>query len=199
MPSFSNINRGIVMQMPQIRMQSQMAQIQINQTDATLQIRQPQAELSIQQPPAEVSINKTPARLQIDQTKAWEDMNLMHIFKLNEKFADEGKSAALDGIARRMQQARQLMEIENGGNPLSQQARVNSQDGIKRPAIEFIPSSFAVQTTYEPAQLEINVERNQPIIEANPQQPEFNYEPGSVKTSLKQRQDLEIRFINLFI
>lgn len=187
------------MQMPQIRMQSQMAQIQINQTDAALQIRQPQAELSIQQPPAEVSIRKTPARLQIDQTKAWEDMDLMHIFKLNEKFANEGRSAALNGIARRMQQARQLMEIENGGDPLSQQARVNSQEEMKRLGIEFVPSSFAVETTYEPSQLEINVKRNKPIIEANPQQPEFKYEPGSVETSLKQRQNLEIRFINLFI
>jgi len=187
------------MQFPQIRIHSQPAQIQIEQTDAKLQIRQPNAELSIQQPPAEVSIRTTPSKLQIDQTKAWEDMNLMHIFKRNKEFAEEGKKRVLEGVARRARQGRELMEIENGGNPIVSQAKDNSQDKMKNLGITFIPSPFAVQTTYEPAKVEIEAKRNEPIIEVKTHQPVMEYSPGNVETFLKQQPELEIEFINLYV
>jgi len=187
------------MKLPQIRIQSQMAQIQIQKTDAQQQISQPRAELKIQQPKAEVSIRTTPGKLNIDQTQAWEDMNLMHISKRIEKYADDGKAAVLQGIARRAQQGDELMRIENGGNPLISQAIQNGHDQQKSLGIKFIPSHFSVKTSYQPAEVNIDVQINRPIIEATPRKPQFEYQPGKVETSLKQRQDLEIRFTNLFV
>ncbi|WP_337020274.1 DUF6470 family protein [Oceanobacillus massiliensis] len=185
------------MKLPQIRMQSQLAQIQIETTAAKQQISQPQAELNIQQPKAEVSIRTTPGKLQIDQSKAWEDMNLMHISKRIEKFAQEGKSALLQGIARRARQGNELMQIENGGNPLINQAIQNGHDSKKALGIKFIPSHFSVRTSYQPAEVKIDVNTNKPIIDAAVRKPQFSYQPGKVETSLKQRQDLEISFTNL--
>lgn len=188
-----------LMQVPQIRIQSKMAQIHIETTDARIQITQPQAELHIQQPKAQVSIRTTPGKLEIDQTQAWEDMNLMHISKRNKKFAQEGKNALMQGVARRAQEGDQLMKIEHGGNPIVSQAMQNSQDTMKSLGIQFIPSSFSVKTNYQPAEVHIGVQTNQPIIEARAKKPEISYEPGTVDTSLKQRQSLEISFTNLFV
>ncbi|MBR3117977.1 DUF6470 family protein [Oceanobacillus profundus] len=187
------------MQIPQIRMQSQQAQIEIQNTDAKLEISQPQAELNIQQPQAELSIRTTPGKLRIDQTQAWADLNLMHITERNERFAREGKNSLMHGIARRARQGDELMKIENGGDPLINQAIQNSSDPMKSLGIKFIPSHFSVKTSYQPAEVHIDVQTKKPIINATPRSPEFTYEAGNVTTSLKQRQYLKISFTNLYV
>ncbi|RLL46657.1 hypothetical protein D8M04_05475 [Oceanobacillus piezotolerans] len=187
------------MEIPQIRMKTQYAQIQIQQTPGKQEISQPKAELTIKQPSADISIRTTPGKLDIDQTKAWEDMNLMHIFKRNKQFAQEGKQALMEGIARRVRQGNEWMRIENGGNPLASQAAQNAYDSMKSLGIKFIPSHFAVETNYQPANVDIQVQVNKPIIDANPQKVQHHYQPGRVETSLKQHADLEIDFVNITI
>lgn len=185
------------MQLPQIRMQSQMAQIQIHTTPPRQEIRQPEADISIRQPRADVSMDTKPAKLTIDQTQAWEDMGLMHIFKRIEKYAKDGHQGVMEGIARRAKQGDELMKIENDGNPLVSQAITNAYDQPKQPGIAFIPSQFAVETNYEPSDVEINVNVNKPIIDNDPQKPIHTYTPGDVTTRMKQYQDLQIDFVHL--
>src|SRR5690625_5812968 len=100
------------MQLPQIRLESQFASIGMRQSSGNQEIRQPKAEMSIQQPRANLSIETTKPKLTIDQTKAWEDMNLMSTARRIEVTAQEGSHALLEGMERRAQQGRQLMEIE---------------------------------------------------------------------------------------
>lgn len=183
------------MQVPQIRIQSQTAQIQITQTKGKQEIRQPEAELSIQQPPAQVSINTTPSKLEIDQTKAWEDMNLMHIIRRNDQFAQEGMKGLLEGMGRRAEQGTALMKIENGSNPIANQAITNGHIQMKSLGITFIPSHFSVKTSYQPAEVNIDVQTNQPVIDATIRKVEHQYERGSVDISMKQYQQLEIDFV----
>jgi Family of unknown function (DUF6470) len=180
------------MKMPQLRMQSQMAQIEIQQTPGNQVIRQPKADISIQQPKPEIRMRTTPSRLTIDQTKAFEDMNLMNILKRNEKFAQEGKQAVLDGIARRAQQGTELMKIEHKGKPAITQAVQNAFPPMKRLGITFIPSPFSVKTSYQPSQLQIDVQTHRPITNARPKQVEHDYEKGEVNIRMKQYQHLTI-------
>ena len=114
------------MELPQIRMQSQMAKISLSTQASRQEIRQPKADLSIQQPHAEISMRTTPSKLTIDQTGAWEDMNLRSVFRLTEKFAQDGKQAVAEGTGRRASQGTELMKIENKGNPLVSQAFQNA-------------------------------------------------------------------------
>ncbi|AXI10017.1 hypothetical protein CUC15_14250 [Oceanobacillus zhaokaii] len=185
------------MQLPQIRMQSQLAQIQIHTTSAKQQIKQPKADLIIHQPQAQLSIKTTPGKLDIDQSKAWEDMDLMSILKRNDRHAQEGMRAVAQGTARKASEGTELMKIENGGTPLISQAVRNGHDQMKSLGIKFIPSAFAVKFNYQPAKVHIDAETNQPTIQAIPNRPIINYQPGSVETSLKQREDLQISFTNL--
>lgn len=182
------------MQMPQIRMESQFAKIQINQTDAKLHLKQELPQMQIQQPHAEVSIRTTPSKLSIDQTKAFEDMNLMSILKRNDQFAAEGLRAVQQGIARTAREGRELMKIENGGNPIVAQAKRMNLPPMKELGIKFIPSHFSVKIDYQPAEVHIDVTPRKPIIQAQTSPPEFTYEAGRVETSLLQRNYLDITF-----
>lgn len=186
------------MELPQIRMQSQQARIAIDTQPARQEMIQPKADLSIQQPRAEMTMQTTPAKLTIDQTQAWEDMNLRSVERLNEKIAQDGKQAALEGIGRRAAEGTELMKIENKGNPLISQAVQNAHEPMKALGIKFIPSAFAVKIHYQPSEVQIDVKPNKPIIEARVNKPEVNYIPGDVTVSMANYQDLQIDFVNLF-
>ncbi|WP_068673078.1 DUF6470 family protein [Oceanobacillus sp. Castelsardo] len=187
------------MQFPQIRLQSQHAQIQLSIKDATLEMQQPKADLSIQQPPAELSIRTTPGKLNIDQSQAWAEMNLKTIPQLVQDFAAEGRSKSLEGIGRRASEGAELMQIENGGDPLVSQAVNHAFEPMKRLGITFIPSPFSVKMNYQPAEVQVDVKVNKPIIESSINKPVIHYEKGSVETSLKLKEDLQIDFVNITV
>jgi|SRR5699024_798182 len=180
------------MNFPQIQMQSQMGKIEISQTRGKQEITQPNAELKIEQPASEMKIQTTQSKLTIDQTKAWEDMNLMSVLRSSEKFAEEGKAGLQEGIARRAGQGRQMMEIEHQGQVFVNQAISNSERPSKNLNIAFIPSPFAVKVDYIPSQVHIDVQRNEPIIDATPHYPEHDYVPGKVSINMAQYPHLDI-------
>lgn len=185
------------MQLPQIRTQSTFAQIQLDTQPAKQSIEQPKAELDIQQPKAELNIQTTPSKLMIDQTKAWEDMDLKHIFRRIEEFAQNGRNDWLEGMARRRQDGDELMRIENKGNPLVQQAQRNSEKPPMQFNIGWIPSHFSVKIDYQPSKVNIDWKVNKVENNTRVNKPIIDYQPGTVTTSLKQRESLNIDFANL--
>lgn len=186
------------MKLPQIRLESQFASIGMRQPSGNQEIQQPKAEMTIQQPRANLSIETTKSKLTIDQTKAWEDMNLMSTARRIEVTAQEGRSALLEGMQRRAQQGSELMEIENGGNPIKQQAIINGHDQMKSIGFKYIPSQFSVNFHYQPAEVHIDTQANQPIIDVQVRQPEHHYERGHVEIFMERYQQLDISYVNLF-
>ena len=159
------------MQLPQIRLQSTFAQTEINTYKSNLEIEQPKAELSIQQPAAELDIRRTPSRLTIDQTKAKEDLDLKHISRRIEEAAQQGYQDWLSGLARVSQDGDELMMIENGGHPIAEQAKRNSESPMFDFNIGWIPTAGGVQTNYEAGKVELNWKVNRPIIESRINKP----------------------------
>jgi hypothetical protein len=185
------------MNIPQIRLESRFAKLGLETVNASLEIQQPKADLSIQQPKAELSIQTTPGKLTIDQTKAREDVDLKHISKRIAEAADQGHRDVLSGIARRIQQGDEQMRIENGGKPLTAQAKKNSEREIKQFNIGFIPSHFSVKLDYQPSEVKIDVQRNAPIIESKINKPIMDYKAGEVKVELAERNQLKIDFVSI--
>jgi Family of unknown function (DUF6470) len=185
------------MQLPQIRLESTFAKIAIDTTPPMLEIEQSPVELDLQQPPAEIKIETTPFKLTIDQTKAWEDMDLKHIFRRIEEFAQQGYEDWLEGIARVSRQGDELMRIEDGGNPIAEQAKENSEDPMYELNVGWVPSHFSVKTNFEPAKVHIDVKVNKPIINTKINKPIISYTPGKVTIELAQRNSLKIDFVNL--
>lgn len=185
------------MKLPQIRIQSQPALISHETIHAKQTIQQPKAELDLQQPPAEMTIHRTPSKLTIDQTAAREAVDLKSIRKRIEEFADNGRQELLEGIARRAQQGDELMKIENGGNPLASQAKQNSEKPEKQFNIGFIPPMFSVKLNYEPTKLDIDWQVNKVINNTKTNKPILDYEAGKVEIGLRQKESLDISFVNV--
>lgn len=188
----------LYVQIPQIRMQSQYAQISISQNHGKQYIQQPKADLTIEQPKAKMNIETVRGKLTIDQTQAWEDMNLMSMSRRIETIAQDGKNSVLEGMARRSQQGKELMKIENKNEPIREQAIMNSYDQEKSLGIHFIPSPLSVKFNFEPGHVHIQVEAQKPIIHATPKNTEYSYERGDVDIRMEQYETLDIDFENLF-
>jgi hypothetical protein len=185
------------MNLPQIRLESTFAKIAIESTPPVQEIEQPPAELDLQQPPVEMKIETTPSKLTIDQTKAWEDMDLKHIFRRIEEFAQQGVEDWLEGMARLSRQGDELMRIEDGGNPLVEQAKENSEDPMYEFNVGWVPSYFSVKANFEPSKVHIDVKVHKPINNTKINKPMINYTPGKVTVDLAQRNSLKIEFVNL--
>ncbi|MET3697652.1 hypothetical protein SAMN05877753_106250 [Bacillus oleivorans] len=185
------------MQLPQIRIESQPVIVNIHTNDAIQEIEQPQADVQIRQPQAELNIETRKGKLTIDQTQAWEDMKLYSPLRSIEIFAQEGKQAWLEGIARRAQEGNQLMKIENGGNAIANIAYQKVKPETLNYNIGWIPSHFSVKINYEPGDVEIQAQPREPVINITPQKPIISYKPGSVTYQLEQYPDVKIDFVNL--
>ena len=185
------------MQIPQIRMQSSRAQIEISTTSPQQTIGQPQAQMNLQQPKAELSIRTIPGQLTIDQTRAWESMDIKHIFRRIEENAQKGINNALSGTGRRASEGDELMRIEYGGSPIASQATRNSQLLNYDYNIGFVPPPFSVKINYQPGNLTIQAYPKQVINNTVAQKPIIDYKEGQVSTRMKQHAGLNIDFINL--
>ncbi|WP_100401657.1 DUF6470 family protein [Bacillus sp. FJAT-42315] len=185
------------MRLPQIRTNSQFAQTELTIQKPVQSIEQPRAQLDIEQPKAELTMKTTPAQLSIDQTAAWEAMDLKHIFRRIEEFAQKGHQDFLEGIARRAQDGDQLMKIEHGGNALGAIAKSNGERQPKQLQLGWSPPHFSVKNNHQPRMLEINWEPKKVINNTKAQKPIVDYQPGEVTTDVKPRESLNIDFVNL--
>lgn len=184
------------MNVPQIRMESQFAKIGIEQVKPVQELEQPPADLSIQQPKADLEIEQIPAKLTIDQSQAWEDMDLKSVLTRSREYAEQGYQDWFEGVGRVAQQGDELMRIENGGDPIVEQAIVNSENPPYEFNVGWIPSPFSVKIHFEPGGVNIRAKANKPMIEATPNKPIHNYIPGKVNVYVAQYNHLSIQFVN---
>lgn len=182
------------MNIPQIRIYSTPAQIEISTKQGNLSIEQPLGDLQIEQPKAEVHINRIPGKLTIDQTQARADVDLKSVKLRIEEAAQFGKQDVLSGIARRIQEGTEMMEIENGFYAFSSISKWNSEGPKKEFNIGYIPKAGSVKIEYDPGKVEINTTENKPKISYTVNKPNFSYDPSEVNVKLKQHGSLNIDF-----
>jgi len=185
------------MKLPQIRLESQWARISLSSTPPQQTIEQPQAELDIQSSKIEMEIHRKPSKLTIDQTKAWEDMDLKHVFRRIEEYADNGYQDWLNGLARIAEQGNELMKIEDGGNPIATQAKTNSESPMKEFNVGWVPSHFSVKIDYDPGKVDIEWKTQPAINNSKPKKPIVEYTPGSVNIEMEQKANIKVDFENL--
>ncbi len=186
------------MRLPQIRMESQFFKIGLRSTPSTMTFKQPKAIQTIEQKPAEIEIRTKHGRMHIDQSQAFAEANLKSVYQLIKEYAQRGKQKGLEGVARRAREGRELMSIENKGNPLIRQAVEKSHPPPKQLGITWIPSYGSVKFHYEPAQVDINITPHKPLIDTTPQKPVIQYNPGNVEVYVAQKNNLRIWFEHLF-
>lgn len=177
---------------PQIKIQTTKAELGLTIRQPKQQIQQPQADMQIQQPAAELSIHSTVGQLYIDSSQARRDIGMVSSIEMTRNYAEKGKQAALAGVARRAREGEQLMSIENGGNAIYSIIDAKTGPQNKKMGIKFIPSGDSVKTTYTPATVDIQVQKNEPKINVQINNPIHNYTPGNVIIDLIQKSSIQI-------
>ncbi|WP_028783766.1 DUF6470 family protein [Thalassobacillus devorans] len=184
------------MNFPQIRLSSQRATLKIETQPASQSLEQPKARQSIQQPKADVTIRQRPGKLTIDQTNARHNLGLKSSQERTRETAVHVRKALLEGIARASVEGDELMQIEQGGSPIADQAARNAvwnfyyQPG-GMPAYDLVGLKYHVQRP------DIHVTPNAPVIETVPQNLRHDYKPGEVNISMSKYASLDLDFVNL--
>src|SRR5699024_193458 len=109
-----------------------------------------------------------------------------------EDFARDGKEAVKSGIIRRGKQGAALMDIHIPGNTISEQAVENGQRSLKNLSVTYIPSPFSVKISYAPAKVDLDVQLNQPVIEAAINPPEIHAQRGKVDVRMDKHATLHM-------
>lgn len=184
------------MNIPTIQISQTPARIQTSSTPGRLQVEQSPATLQLNQPRPEIRIDVQKGQLSIDQTAAWNAMNVKHIFTRISETANKGQQKALEGTARRAREGRELAAIENGGNPIVQQAKRNTERNIDT-QIGWLPGPQSVRFSYQPAKVNVDMQAT-PMIRnnshANPTR--VTYTPGDVSTQLVQKPSIAFQAVN---
>lgn len=180
------------MKIPQLQIQTTRGFLGLDIAKPTQEIQQPKATLTQQQPAAILEISTTNPQLSLDTNEVRADIDLKSIFKRNEEYARLGKQGALEGIARRAQEGQQLMQIENGGNPI---VEISKQTATPPPAplgIRFVGDRTKIQMSIQPGTTDIQWTPQKPINDVQINNPIHNYTPGKVTGTMKQWPSMQI-------
>nr|WP_106783724.1 DUF6470 family protein [Lysinibacillus timonensis] len=183
------------MNVPKLQIHTINAKLNLSIQQPKQYIEQPPAELEIKQPPAEITINVEEGQLFIDASQARSDYGFATIRELEKRVAQKGYQDLLDGIARRAREGFQLMNIGKNSNALQSIAKSKTSPNSKPLGITFIPSANSVKIEYQPADVQINVQTKEPIINSKINKPIHNYTPGKVDIEMLQYPSVSIDWL----
>ncbi|WP_391120320.1 DUF6470 family protein [Psychrobacillus sp. L3] len=179
-------------------------QLQIHTTDAKLGlniekpnqiIRQPKATQHIEQPAAIMDIKTTRGFMRIDSSQARRDVGMIGPLESSAKYAQAGRQKVMQGIARRVSEGNQMMDIAHNKKAIPAIAKKNTFPVPAKIGIDFIPSVGSVKLDYTPAKLDINVQTQKAKISAQVNKPVHEYTPGKVSGFMLQNPSIEIDVI----
>lgn len=196
MPNDLFVEGGRRMRLPQIQIRTTDIQMDTIVQKPVQRIEQPQADQTISQPHAKLEINTTRGQLKIDSSQARRDVGIYPTGEMIERYAQEGKQAAMQGVARRVREGNQIMRGAGKGQSreiIQQIAKQNT--GPKRPGpynIKFVPSVGSVKINYTPGKTDIRITPGNLQINVKVNKPIHNYTPGKVTGVMLQRPRVDI-------
>jgi len=183
------------MNIPKLQLQTTKAQIGLTTQKPTQEIEQPKANLDLQQPKAKMAMETTKSELSIDSVEARESLDLRSSRSRTAEVAQYSKQQLMEGLARRAQEGDELMKIENGGSPISEQAKRRWKQPYSSINIQFLPQAGSIKVNFEPGTVDIKIQPQKVINNTTINKPIHNYTPGKVKVDLIQAPSLQIDWI----
>ncbi|WP_397537244.1 DUF6470 family protein [Rummeliibacillus pycnus] len=181
------------MRIDQIQIHTTNAKLALNISKPVQQIEQPRAQQSIEQPAATLEMHSTPSKLLIDSSQAYRDLGLLTAKEAVEYSAQKGKEDVMEGIARRVSEGDQMMDISiSSENAIQNIAESTALSPPPQMAITWKPSVGAVKINYEAGSLDINIQQNKPKIDVQVGKVVHDYTPGRVEGVMEQYPSVEI-------
>lgn len=176
----------------QIQIHQQSALIGIQIRPAEQRIEQPQATIDMHQIPAKLSIEQPMGVLEVDQGRAWDALGLANNLEVSSRIYSQAKDIALQGIARRMQEGRQLGDIAHvKSNPAPEMAKDWREKGPPLP-VAGAASIDNVDVSFTPGKLQISVEQGGVELNVTPNRPIHEYTPGKAEIYMRQYASVQI-------
>lgn len=183
------------MPIAQLRMEHTDARLGLYITRPTQELQQPKAELNMRQIPARMEAHTTNPMVILDQTEARADVGLKSIFRANVEYAQLGRQAIQERIAKYTQDGIALRSIEygTGGIQLKRISKQAITKPMQPPQITFLPRFGSLVIEGIPGTLNIEWQlggvKMYPVVypKAN-----HNYTPGKVEAYLEQKNSLRI-------
>lgn len=180
------------MNIPQLQITTTRGVLGLRTTPGKQEIEQPRAILSQQQPAAILEMSTTNPQLSLDTTEVRAEIDMKSVFKRVEESAQLGYQGAMEGTARRAQEGRQLMQIENGGNAIRDIAMQNATPPPASLGIRFVGNRMKIQMAIQPGTLDIQVRPQKAINEVTIQKPIYRYTQGKVTGQMEQWPSIQI-------
>ena len=180
------------MNIPQLQIQTTPGILGLQTTKPIQEIEQPRATLTQQQPAAILEISTTNPRLSVDTTEARAEIDLKSVFRRTVEFANLGKQGAMEGVARRAQEGRLMVEIGNAGNSIPDIAKQNATSPPAPLGIRFIGNHSTIQVSIEPGITNIKATPQKAVNEVQINKPIHQYTPGKVTSVMEQYPSIQI-------
>ncbi|MGO4110621.1 DUF6470 family protein [Paenibacillus sp. YAF4_2] len=180
------------MSIGQIQIQQQPALIGIQIRPAEQHIEQPQATMDMRQIPSKLSIEQPMGVLEINQDRAWDGLGLANNLEVSSRIYSQAKEIALQGIARRMEEGRQLADLAHvKSNPIPDIAKDWRKEGLVLPVAG--PASIDnVDLSYTPGKVQISVEEGGVDLQVTPNRAIHEYTPGKAEIYMRQYASVQI-------
>ncbi|MCM3628109.1 DUF6470 family protein [Paenibacillus glycanilyticus] len=175
-----------------IQIHQQPALIGIQVRPAEQRIEQPQATMDMRQIPAKLSIEQPMGVLEVNQERAWDGLGLANNLEVSSRIYSQAKELALQGVARRMQEGRQLADLAHvKSNPIPEIAKNWRKEGPELPVAG--PASIDnVDVSFTPGKVQIEVEEGGVDLRVTPNRPIHDYTPGKAEIYMRQYASVQI-------
>lgn len=180
------------MNLSKISIRQTFGQIAIQTQNASQEMHSQAAQLSVKQPEGTLEIHSQPGDLNIDSSAAWSALGVGPNLDWMSMIYSQGKSIALQGIARIVAEGHRMAQITNPQNPF---AEIAKQDYRAPNPVQYTtaPSYTNVKINYQPHPAEITGVPHPVELQASSPQLDVQYNPGSVSVYMKQQNNIDIQ------
>lgn len=175
--------------MLRLQMESQPLRYELHVQPTKLQLRTESAKLQMESEAATLEIQAEQGELRIDHTPWRYSLGIKNNTDFVRDFANAGKAAALEAIARIVQEGHRLADISSGGNAIAEIAKAN----VRQPQakVTFVPLA-APDISYVIKPVEYSSQPGQLRFSVIPGSVSNDTQPGSVNLQITQYSSLKI-------
>lgn len=169
-------------------------QIEMKTTNAKLEYARGTAEMEIHRDNGSLQIKSRPIKVNIDTFEARNSLSPT-LARYLEQSAQKGKQAAYQATATYARQGQLLLETQVGQELVTQFAEEAMMKDVKtNVGIDFLPKP-GPEITWDPGEMNIRYEMDKLNFDWRINQTEFEFVPGDIEISVKQKAEVIIKYI----
>ena len=141
-----------------------------------------------------LSIKSRPIKLNIDTFEARNSV-VPTAMRSMEQYAQQGQQASYTATATYAQQGQMLLDAKIGQDMITQFAADATMKNYKpNVGLEFLPS-VPPEITWDPGEMHIRYEMDKLNFDWRMNEPQFEFTPGDIELTVKQRPDVVIKYV----